>query len=223
MNSMKDLDVKAALTLPLGTALLLSFYDNGQRTAVAQLITKRDGTLTLHVWRSSTGRSGTKPEIWTLKASGGFLTDVRKGFRCSLRVPTHKELVTIQEQIKRYPPASVPLDGQCVFLRYPGVAEPDITEAVGIVTAQRLECMEVDLSYFSPRQGKRIIDPIVLDRVGDGWLDRSVGIACLVAVIDRARFDAWLEQDEKLHRPIGGPKNPGASVAKPAPLSEESK
>ncbi len=102
-TAIKTLETKALLALPLGSPLVLSWYQEGARFAAAQLIAKKNSELILNVWKAGGKDPGVKPEVWTLKVDGGFLTDSRRQFRCTLQLPSEKELASIKDAMEKFP------------------------------------------------------------------------------------------------------------------------
>jgi hypothetical protein len=220
----KVLETKTVFTLPLGSLLVLSWHAEGARAGAAEIIAKKPGALVFNVWKPGANGFGAGPEVWILKAEGLFLVDSRKGFRCTLRTPSEKELVSIQEHKKRFPAPSLPLEGQYVHIRFDvELRDAELPDVVGTVTAQRFQDMTVDACYYSVKQGKIIHESIDFDRAAAGWIDDELRIECTVTVIDRARFDHWLAEDEKTQKAKTAPVKASAPADKPASKSEAEK
>jgi hypothetical protein len=214
----KALDAKVVLALPVGSPLVLSWYEDGARLASAQIAATEANALVLNVWRSGALGLGNQPEVWNLKADGRFLVDSPKHFRCSLRLPSEREMESFKTHLKKFPVPAIPLEGALVKIHYDvDPLECDLPEAVGTVAIQRFDEMRVDLCYYSMKQQKIVNEPIRLDRADSRWMDREAATDCVLTVIDRGKFDSWLAEDEKVQKRKAAPAMaPAAAVSKPA-------
>jgi hypothetical protein len=214
----KALDAKVVLALPVGSPLVLSWYEDGTRLASAQIVATESNALVLNVWRSGALGLGNQPEIWNLKADGRFLVDSRKHFRCSLRLPSEREMELFKTHLKKFPVPAIPLEGALVKIQYDvDPLECDLPEAVGTVVIQHFDEMRVDVCYYSTKQQKIINEPIRLDRAESGWMDRDAGTECVLTILDRLQFDSWLADDEKSQKRKAAPATAAAApVSKPA-------
>jgi hypothetical protein len=213
-SEIKALDIQSVLALPVGSPLVLSWYEDGARLASAQIVETESSALVLNVWRWGASGFRNESETWNLKLEGRFLTDSRKHFRCALRTPSEKEMELFKTHWKKFPAPTVPLEGALVKVKYNvDPLESELPEVVGAVVLQRFEEMRVDVSYYSIQQQKLVHEAIRLDRTPNGWVDREVGVDCVVTIIDRAQFDNWLAEDEKIQK---RKLSPAMVVAAPA-------
>ena len=211
-SEIKALDIQSVLALPVGSPLVLSWYEDGARLASAQIVETESSALVLNVWRWGASGFRNESETWNLKVEGRFLTDSRKHFRCALRMPSEKEMELFKTHWKKFPAPTVPLEGALVKVKYDvDPVESELPEVVGTVVVQRFDEMRVDVSYYSIKQHKLVREPVRLDRAGNGWADGEAGVDCVVTVIDRVQFDNWLAEDEKVQK--GKTARPTAMVA----------